>query len=314
MPEILLHTPLIDSSCKHEYKHTHTHNHNHDARKMDKKILLISLIMTFSMMIVQFIYALLLNSLALLSDTLHMFSDVFALSMSLLAIFAIQKLHNKEKSFGYFRLEILVAFINSLTIIVSAIYIIYEAIIKFLYPVSIDAKSLMIIALIGLLVNAINAFMMLRGANLKNINMKSAFLHMLSDLLGSLFVCIGGVIVYFTNFVYIDTILALILSLLLLRWAIILLKESVNVLLEASPINTKEVEKKILSHREVSEILDLHISQITYKMLIATMYLRVHIKSLDEFETLAKELSRELLHDFEIGHCTIQPLRSKNEI
>ncbi|TEY14318.1 cation transporter, partial [Campylobacter sp. CH185] len=111
----------------------------------------------------------------------------------------------------------------ALTIILSALFIIYEAIEKFINPKEIDAKTMIIVAILGFLVNGINALMMFKGANLENVNMKSAFLHMMSDLLGSLAVIIGGIVVYFSGIVYIDTILAIVLSILLLRWAIILL-------------------------------------------------------------------------------------------
>ncbi|EAI1055329.1 cation transporter [Campylobacter coli] len=315
MYEFLSHEPL-KKACNHAHEHNHhEHSHHHaDARSMDKKILKISLLMTFLMMLVQFIYSLLSNSLALLSDTLHMFSDVFALTLSFLAIIAIEKWQDHQKTFGYFRLEILVAFINALTIILSAIFIIYEAIEKLINPSSIDAKTMIIVAVLGFLVNAINAFMMFRGANLENVNMKSAFLHMMSDLLGSLVVIIGGIAVYFSGIVYIDTILAIILSLLLLKWAITLLKQSINILLETSPVDIEEVKQALLLNSKVEEVIDLHITQITNKMLVASMHLRVNIDDLKEFEQLSYDLSHDLLHRFEIGHITIQPLRSKNEI
>ena len=145
MYDYLSHQPLL-KACKHD--HTHAHNHA-DVRTMDKKILTISLTMTASMMFVQFVYALLSNSLALLSDTLHMFSDVFALALSLFALIAVQKWQNEQKTFGYFRLEVLVAFINALSIILSAIFIIYESIYKLFYPEEIDAKTMIIVAFFG---------------------------------------------------------------------------------------------------------------------------------------------------------------------
>lgn len=320
MYKYLSHEPL-KKTCNHEHSHFHEHNHHHshshaDARSVDKRILKISLLMTFSMMLVQFIYSLLSNSLALLSDTLHMFSDVFALALSFLAIIAIEKWQDDQKTFGYFRLEILVAFVNALTIILSAVFIIYEAIEKLINPSNIDAKTMIIVAILGFLVNGINTFMMFKGANLENVNMKSAFLHMMSDLLGSLVVIIGGIVVYFTGVVYVDTILAIVLSLLLIRWAIILLKQSTNILLETSPVDTNEVRKMLLEEHGVDEVVDLHITQITNKMLVASMHLRVNILNLKEFEELSKQISHKLLEKFEIGHITIQPVlkRSKDEI
>ena len=307
MQDYLLHEPL-----KHTHKQEHDHekecHHTHaDARSVDKKILKISFLMTFSMMIVQFIYSLLSGSLALLSDTLHMFSDVFALALSFLAIIATQKWQNEQKSFGYFRMEVLVAFINALTIIFSAFFILYEGILKLINPSEIDAKTMIIVASCGFLINAINAFMMLKGADLENVNMKSAFLHMLSDLLGSLAVIVGGIVVYFTGFVLVDTLLAFVLSLMLLKWAFKLLKQSANILLESSPVNLEEVKRTLLANEKVLEVKDLHITQITNKMLVATTHLSLNLKDLKEFDSLAKNLSKELLHKFEIGHTTIQP-------
>ena len=189
MQEYLAHEPLFQKTKHYEHTHNHSAEHNHtDPRFMDKRVLKISLIMTSAMIIIQFIYSLLSNSLALLSDTLHMFWDALSLVFSLLAILAIQKWQNHQKTFGYFRLEILVAFVNALTIIASAIFIIYEGIAKLFNPQSIDAQTMIIVAFIGFLVNAFCAFLMFKGANLDNINIKSAFLHLMSDLFGS--VCV----------------------------------------------------------------------------------------------------------------------------
>ncbi|CAM4174950.1 cation diffusion facilitator family transporter [Campylobacter armoricus] len=310
MHDYLSHQPILKKHSHHHSCNHHTHTHT-DARAMDKRILKISLLMTFSMMLVQFVYSIISNSLALLSDTLHMFSDVFALTLSFLAIIAVEKWQDCQKTFGYFRLEILVAFVNALTIILSAFFIIYEAIEKLITPSEIDVKTMIIIAFLGLIVNAINGFMMFKGANLDNVNMKSAFLHMISDLLGSMIVVVGGVVIYFTNIVYIDTILALILSLLLIRWAVVLLKQSGNILLEASPVDITKVHNIILEHREVLEIVDLHITQITNKMFVVSMHIRVDIKTIEEFDILYKNIAKKLYNDFEIGHCTIQPVKEK---
>ncbi len=310
-----------NSNGKHSHKHDksehgehlhshdkHEHNHTHfDARSADKKVLLIAFVLTCAMMTVQFIYALATNSLALLSDTLHMFSDAFALILSFLAILATQKLQSPQKTFGYFRLEILVAFINGLTILLSAAFVSYEAVHKLINPSEIDAKTMLIVACIGLCVNAFAGFLMFKGGNLENINIKSAFLHLLSDLLSSVAVIIGGVVVYFTKIYYIDTILGLFIALLLVRWAFLLIKQSVNILLESSPIDIQSVKAEISSFNGVAKIEDLHISQITNKMFVATMHLQVRKDSIAEFEALSRQISSVLYEKFDIGHCTIEP-------
>lgn len=305
MHDYLSHQPL---SHRH---HNHSHHHA-DTRALDKKILKISLIMTASMSLVQLIYSILSNSLALLSDTLHMFSDVLALALSLFAILAVQNFQSSQKTFGYFRLEVLVAFVNALLIIISALFILYEGACKLLRPEFIDATTMIIVAFCGLLVNAINALMMFRGANLDNLNIKSAFYHMMSDLLGSVAVIIGGVVVYFSGLVFVDTLLALVLALLLLRWAVVLLRQSANVLLESSPVDVEAVKKELLQEDGVLGVFDLHITQITHKMLVATLHIKTNLSSLNEFELLSRRLSKRLLEKFEIGHSTIEPLRVQN--
>lgn len=304
--KFLFHEPLTSKDAHLHKGHHHEHSH-FDARKTDKKVLLIALVMTCAMMIIQFIYALISNSLALLSDTLHMFSDAFALALSFLAILATQKFQSPQKTFGYFRLEILVAFINGLSILLAVLFISYEAVYKLFNPSEIDAKTMLIVAIIGFCVNAFTGFLMFKAGNLENINIKSAFLHLMSDLLSSLAVIIGGVVVYFTEIYYIDTILGLLIALLLLRWAFILIKQSVNILLESSPIDISQVQNEILKHKQIVQIQDLHISQITNKMFVATMHLQVKCDSISDFQQLSNQIAKTLYHKFDIGHCTIEP-------
>lgn len=302
--KFLFHEPLTSKDTHSHEGHQHSH---FDTRKSDKKVLLITLVMTCAMMIIQFIYALISNSLALLSDTLHMFSDAFALALSFLAILATQKFQSPQKTFGYFRLEILVAFINGLSILLAVLFISYEAVHKLFNPSEIDTKTMLIVAIIGFCVNAFAGFLMFKAGNLENINIKSAFLHLMSDLLSSLAVIIGGVVVYFTEIYYIDTILALLIALVLLRWAFILIKQSVNILLESSPIDISQVQNELLKHKQIVQIQDLHILQITNKMFVATMHLQVECDSISDFEKLSNQIAKALYHKFDIGHCTIEP-------
>lgn len=302
--KFLFHEPLRSKDAHSHEGHQHSH---FDTRKSDKKVLLITLVMTCAMMIIQFIYALISNSLALLSDTLHMFSDAFALALSFLAILATQKFQSPQKTFGYFRLEILVAFINGLSILLAVLFISYEAVHKLFNPSEIDTKTMLIVAIIGFCVNAFAGFLMFKAGNLENINIKSAFLHLMSDLLSSLAVIIGGVVVYFTEIYYIDTILALLIALVLLRWAFILIKQSVNILLESSPIDISQVQNELLKHKQIVQIQDLHILQITNKMFVATMHLQVECDSISDFEKLSNQIAKALYHKFDIGHCTIEP-------
>jgi len=296
---MLLHEPLRGDSCAHD----HDHNHAHFSDETDKKILIFCIILSSTMMIVQFIYAYITNSLALLSDTFHLLIDVISLALSLLAIVIIGKFKNPDKTFGYFRLKILVAFVNSLTILFMALIIAYEAVKRLIEQESIDAAPMIVVAIIGLCINLISALLMMKSS--KDMNMRSSLLHILGDAVSSVAVILGGVIVYFTEIYYIDTILGIFIALMLLKWALKLLKKTINILLEGSPISVDEVKAEILAHPKISAIHDIHITQISENFLVCSLHAAVN--SPQNFNEISAEISSNLLHKFGIGHTTIEP-------
>ena len=229
---------------KEQYIHSHDHEehvHNHhEHRGTDKKVLKWALSITLITMFLEFFYGFLSNSLALISDAIHMFTHSFALIVSLLAIIIASKTAPISKTFGYYRAEVLAAFINGITIVLSIIWIIYEAIERFLNPQVIDIKTAMIVAIIGLIVNIITGIILMQGDK-DNINLKSAFIHMLSDALSSVAIIIGYIVIYFTSWYFIDIILAVIVALVIAKWAIDILKNSTNTLLESSPVDVKSL-------------------------------------------------------------------------
>ncbi len=175
--------------CSHE--HSILESHSHDHRGTDKRVLKWALAITLVTMFLEFFYGFLSNSLALISDAIHMFTHSFALIVSLLAIIIASKTAPISKTFGYYRAEVLAAFINGITIVLSIIWIIYEAIERFLNPQIIDIKTAMIVAIIGLFVNIITGVILMQGDK-NNINLKSAFIHMLSDALSSVAIIISS--------------------------------------------------------------------------------------------------------------------------
>src|SRR5574344_616640 len=162
---------------KEQYIHSHDHEehvHNHhEHRGTDKKVLKWALSITLITMFLEIFYGFLSNSLALISDAIHMFTHSFALIVSLLAIIIASKTAPISKTFGYYRAEVLAAFINGITIVLSIIWIIDEAIERFLNPQIIDIKTAMIVTIIGLFVNIITGFILMQGDK-DNINLKSA--------------------------------------------------------------------------------------------------------------------------------------------
>ena len=301
--------------CKHnfiekeQYIHSHDHEehvHNHhEHRGTDKKVLKWALSITLITMFLEFFYGFLSNSLALISDAIHMFTHSFALIVSLLAIIIASKTAPISKTFGYYRIEVIAAFINGITIILSIIWIVYEAYQRFVEPQVIDIKTAIIVAIIGLFVNIITGVILMQGDK-DNINLKSAFIHMLSDALSSVAIIIGYIVIYFTSWYFVDIILALIVSLVILKWAIDILKNSTNTLLESSPVDVKEVKEHIERNEKVLELHDIHIWEITQDMYNMTAHIKIDKKDLENYEEILHQINHNLKEKFKIVHTTFQ--------
>lgn len=298
------HNHTHNDSCSHHH-HDHSHTHSHDHRGTDKKVLKWALAITLVTMFLEFFYGFLSNSLALVSDAIHMFTHSFALIISLVAIVIASKQAPLEKTFGYYRAEVLAAFINGITIVLSIVWIIYEAVERFLNPSVIDIKPAMIVAFIGLVVNVITGVILMQGDK-NNINIKSAFVHMLSDALSSVAIIIGYIVIYFTSWYFIDILLALLVAAVIGKWAMGILKSSVNTLMESSPLNLKEVQNFIEQHNEVLELHDIHIWEITQDMYNMTAHVKIKKSSLENYEQLLYEINQELKQKYKIVHTTFQ--------
>lgn len=257
-------------------------------------------------MIFQFVYALITNSLALMSDTLHMLSHVIALGLSWFAIWAASSFSSEQKTFGYHRLETIAAFINSILIAVFGLFIVYEAIVKLINPEPIEIGTMLIVAAIGLGVNITTGLIMLKG-DMGNLNIKSSFAHMMSDLLSSVAIILGGIIVYFTNLWWIDSALALFIAIIIAKWSFSLARDSMNILLEASPIDINAAKNVMLENPLVLDVHDLHISEITHKMYVLTAHIVLNKDNIFKFDEIINDLSLSLKNRLEIGHITIQP-------
>ena len=293
---------------EHQHKHNHDvheHAHSHDHRSVDKKLLKVALTITFITMIAEFVAGFVSNSLALISDAIHMFTHSFALIVSLLAIIIASKQAPLEKTFGYYRAEVLAAFINGITIVLSIVWILYEAIQRFITPSQIDIKTAMIVAVIGLVVNIITGVILMQGDK-NNINLKSAFVHMLSDALSSVAIILGYIVIYFTSWYFIDILLALLVAIVIGKWAMGILKSSVNTLMESSPLDLKEVQTFIEQHEEVLELHDVHIWEITQDMYNMTAHVKIKKSSLENYEQLLHEMNHELKQKYKIVHTTFQ--------
>ncbi|MFT9599083.1 cation diffusion facilitator family transporter [Mesobacillus sp.] len=278
--------------------------HNHETSS-NKKLLLISFILIFGFMIVELIGGIWTNSLALISDAGHMLSDAVSLGLSLLAIKIGEKAATVAKTYGYKRVEILVAFLNGITLLGISIYVFWEAFNRFSEPPEVST-SMLYIAVAGLIVNIVAAWILQKGDTKENLNLRSAFLHVLGDMLGSVGAIVAGLLILFFNWNLADPIASIVVSILVLVSGWRVTKESIHILLEGSPsnINVEEVKMKLEELNGVEEVHDLHIWSITSEQPTLSGHLVVEPKvNRDDLLNIATNILKER---FKVKHATLQ--------
>lgn len=290
------------------HSHTHSHNHSH-VHTNNKKVLAISFIIIGLFMVIEIVGGFIANSLALLSDGLHMFSDTVSLGVALVAFIYAEKNATSSKTFGYKRFEVLAALFNGVTLFVISIVIIVEAIKRFFAPPEVQSTEMFIISLIGLIVNVVVALIMFKGGDTNhNLNMRGAFIHVLGDLLGSVGAIIASILIWTFNFTIADPIASIVVSLLILKSAYGITKSSINILMEGTPsdIDLEQVIYTIMGHEEIQNVHDYHVWTISNDMNALSCHAVVD-KSLtiEACEQLLKQIEHELAH-LNIQHMTIQ--------
>lgn len=256
-------------------------------------------------MIAEVIGGYLANSLALLSDAGHMFSDVAALALSWLAITFSARPATVRKTYGFHRLEILAALINGITLIALAIFIIYEAYRRFQAQAEVQGQVLMAISLGGLAVNLISVWLLSRSRH-ENLNVRGAFLHVVGDLLGSLAAIAAGGLIIWKRWYWADPLFSVAISGLIVFNSWRLVAEAVNILLEGTPshINATAVEQALRGVEGVKGIHDLHIWTITSGRYAVTAH--VVVQDPRESKRILREMQSLLATRFELTHSTIQ--------
>lgn len=288
--------------------HSHDHHHHH-SHSSNKKVLLISFIIITSYMIVEAVGGFITNSLALISDAGHMLSDSVALGIALAALILGEKAANQSKTYGYKRFEVLAAALNGITLILIALYIFYEAIERFANPPEVATTGMLIISCIGLLVNILVAWIMIRGGDTEeNLNMRGAFLHVLSDMLGSVGAIVAALLMIFFGFGWADPLASVIVALLVLRSGFYVTKSSIHVLMEGTPNNTNvdEVIGILQQAKGIHSIHDLHIWSITSGLNALSCHAVVDDgMTISESESMLRKIEHDLFHQG-ISHVTIQ--------
>ncbi|MED4588605.1 cation diffusion facilitator family transporter [Priestia flexa] len=257
----------------HHHHHHHHHGHDHHGhqhfdmqREGNQKGLLIALCITAGIMILEFIGGLVTNSLALLSDSGHMLSDTSSLALSLVAIWFANRAASSEKTYGYYRFEVLAALFNGVTLFVIAGFIIYEAYERVLNPQTVASGTMMIIAAIGLGANLLSAWSLLRQGDVKdNVNLRSAYLHVLGDALGSVGALVAGLLMLLFNWYIADPIISVVVALLILKSAWGVLTHSFHILMEGSPahVDINKIKELLKEIDGVKGVHDIHVWTIT---------------------------------------------------
>ena len=287
--------------------HHHDHSeHNHGFQK-NRKALLIAIGVTGATMVVEIVGGLLSNSLALLSDAGHMLTDVSSLILSLIALQLATRPSSATRTYGFYRMEILAALINGATLVLISALIFYEAYHRLKAAEPVDSLTMLGVAAVGLIANGIAAWAMLSSSQ-ENLNIRGAYLHILGDLLSSVGVLLGGVLIYFTGWYWIDPILSVGICIVILRGAVLLVIESVNILLEAVPrdVDLNEVQRALRTLPGIKDTHHVHLWTISSGIYALSAHLLIDNLMMSETGKIIREVNRLLRSRFKISHTTLQ--------
>jgi cobalt-zinc-cadmium efflux system protein len=268
----------------------------------------IAMTLTAGLMVLEVIGGIITGSLALLADAGHMLTDVAALGLSLGAAWLMRRPATTQRTFGFHRAEILAALINGISLVALSAYVVYEALIRLQAPPTVDSAPLLAIATLGLLANLGSGWALMRSSG-ENLNVRSAYLHVLSDALGSVGAIVAGLLMYAYGWYLADPLLSIAISILIMWGAWRLLRDTVNILLEAAPasINVAEVQRTLDAVPGVDSVHDLHIWSVASNFVALSGHVRLeHAPSCAEHQRLLVELRQLLQTRFGIEHVTLQ--------
>ncbi|MFP3126606.1 cation diffusion facilitator family transporter [Ectobacillus funiculus] len=287
----------------HNHGHDHGHTHTHNA---NKKALLLAFLLTTGFMLAEAVGGYVTNSLALLSDAGHMLSDAVSLGLSLLAFKIGEKRPTSEKTYGYKRIEILAALFNGIALIIISIYILIEAIRRFRESVEVAGVGMLSIAIVGLLINIGAAFILMRGDTSENLNLRSAFLHVLGDLLGSVGAIVAALLILFFGWEVADPIASILVSILVIVSGWRVTKDTLHILMEGKPhnVNLEAIRNSLATIPSVRNVHDLHVWAVTSDF--PTLTCHITVEQGTNTQRVLGEATKRIREQFHIKHVTIQ--------
>jgi cobalt-zinc-cadmium efflux system protein len=271
-----------------------------------QRVLRISLALTFAYILLTLFAGLRAHSLALISEAGHNASDFLALLLSFIAVYLQSRPANDSKTYGYQRAGVLAAFVNALTLIVIAGWIAVEALERLAKPVPVESRIMMIVAVAGVCMNGILAAMLVRVS--RDVNMRSAFIHMLGDTLSTAAVIVGGAVIYFTGREWVDPVLSLLIAVLIFWSSLAIVRETLNILLEGTPrgVSLSVVRGAMQGVTGVCGVHDLHVWSLGSNLHALSCHVTIPDLPLSESGRILEDLNRELKSQFRILHTTIQ--------
>lgn len=292
-------------SGKSEHSHSHG-GHNHGEHSHTN--LLWATLLNFIITIAEVIGGILSNSLSLLGDALHNFSDAVAVFIAYLANKISKRKSTPTKTFGYKRIEILSALFNAVVLMVICIFLFVEAIKRFSQPQEVKGVLMFVVASIGLVANLIGVFLLHKDAN-HNLNIKAAYLHLLGDTLSSVLVIISGILIIYFKWYWIDPLITIAIGLYILKETFQILKETINILMQFAPddIDIFEIQKDIETIPQVQNVHHVHVWRLTDHQVHFECHIDLESDLLQsESDSIQQKIKELLSNKFKITHSTIQ--------
>jgi len=286
------------------HHHNHTHSHG-SVRETGKSRLRLVLVLTSFFFVVEVIGGFWTNSLALLSDAGHMLSDMFALGLSLFAFSLSSRKPSTTKTYGYYRFEVVAAFINGVLLILIALWIFAEAYSRFQQPAAVKSIPMLLIAIIGLMINLLGIYL-LHKAGTKNINIRGALFHLVGDAAGSVGAITAAIVITLTGWTLFDPLVSVLIGVLIIYSAWRLLWDVVNILMQGVPshIDLESIKEGILSVDGVIGLCDLHIWSLTSE--VESLSAHVVVENMGRNKEILEKLTGLIKDRFGISHVTLQ--------
>lgn len=284
------------------------HGHHHSTSGISEKNLLVAVFLNFTISIAEIIGGILSNSLALLSDAIHNLGDGLAVLLAYIAHRVSKRESNQRKTFGYKRIEILAAFVNSIVLVAICIFLIWEAVERFQNPAPIKGVIMFSVAAVGLVANLV-AVVLLQSDSKKNINIRAAYLHLLGDTLSSIVVILGGILIWQFEIYWIDPLITMLISLYIMKETYLLLKDSFNILMQSSPkeLDLDDIKIEVENLEGVKNIHHVH----AWSLNDHQVHFEGHIDLNEDMpvsrtDVLKNRIRSLLRNKFHIDHTTLE--------